>query len=153
MTHRHLLGAVRTQFSLAQASKNSHKNSYFVQLWGEKALGDVTASVSDSFNMCGVDIQRVTGFQFTSEQAFVTLRDCLGLGSLQELQTHVPANKRLHLASQDRAQHVCLHVNERTGKRAAWRTDRLCSPQQRDELAPCGCHAEIRLGFIIWAAR
>lgn len=25
---------------------------------------------------------------------------------------HVPENKRLHLASQDRAQHVCLHVNE-----------------------------------------
>lgn len=47
-------GALRTQFSLPQTSKNSHKNSYFMQLWGEKkALGDVTASVSDSFNTCG----------------------------------------------------------------------------------------------------
>lgn len=60
-----------------------------------------------------MDIQRVTGFQFTSEQASVTLRGCLGPGSMQELQTHVLENKRLHLASQDRAQHVCLHVNER----------------------------------------
>lgn len=70
-----------------------------------------------------MDIQRVTGFQFTSEQAFVTLRDCLGLGSLQELQTHVPENKRLHLASQDRAQHVCLHVNERANVPPGEQTD------------------------------
>lgn len=67
-----------------------------------------------------MDIQRVTGFQFTSEQAFVTLRDCLGLGSLQ---THVPENKRLHLASQDRAQHVCLHVNERANVPPGEQTD------------------------------
>lgn len=49
----HTFGALRAQFSLAQTTKNSHKHSYFVQLWVEKALGDVTASVSDSFNMCG----------------------------------------------------------------------------------------------------
>lgn len=45
-------GALRAQFSLAQTSKNRHKNSCFVQLWGGKGLGDVTASVSDAFNMC-----------------------------------------------------------------------------------------------------
>lgn len=95
-------GALRAQFSLPHI--NSHKYSYFVQVWNKPWV------TSDLFNMCG--IQRVTGFQFTSEQALVMLRDCLGLGSLQELQTHVPENKRLHLASQDRARHVCLHVNE-----------------------------------------
>lgn len=68
-----------------------------------------------------MDIRRVTGFQFTSEQAFVTLRD--GLGSMQELQTHVPENKRLHLASQDRAQHGCLHVNERANAPPGEQTD------------------------------
>lgn len=53
----------------------------------------------------------------------MTLRDCLGLGSMQELQTHVPENKRLHLASQDRARHVCLHVNERANVPPGEQTD------------------------------
>lgn len=148
-------GALRAQFSLAQAGKNSHRNSYLVQLWGKKSLGwcdGICVWFIEHVWQCGVDIQRLTGFQFTSEQAFVTLWDCLGLGSSQELQTHVPENKRLHLASQDRAQHVCLHVNERANVPPA-ETDQLCSPQQQDELAPRGCRAEIRLGFIIWAAR
>lgn len=48
---------------------------------------------------------------------------------------------------------ACLLACKWTGKRAARGTDRLCSPQQQDELAPRGCHADIRLGFIIWAAR
>lgn len=36
---KYTFGALRAQFSLAQAGKNSHKNSYLVQLWGEKSLG------------------------------------------------------------------------------------------------------------------
>lgn len=92
-------GALRAKFSLPLLCASI-----------KHASGDVMAS--DLFNVRGVGIQRVTGFQFASEQALVMLRDCLGLGSLQALQTHVPGNKRLHLASQDRARHVCLHVNE-----------------------------------------
>lgn len=44
------------------------------------------------------------------EHAFVRLSAWLDL--CWSRKEHVAENKRLHLASQDRAQHVCLHVNE-----------------------------------------
>lgn len=88
----------------------------------------MVVSVSDSFSMCG-------GVAWTyctkghRISVYISTRSCAAarLPASRDLcwsrEEHVPKNKRLHLASQDRAQRVCLHVNESANAPRGEQTD------------------------------
>lgn len=145
-------GALRTQFSLPQTSKNSHKNSYFMQLWGEKKPWVMWQ------HLCLIHLTRVAGWRGHTKGHWISVYirtgfcDAVGLSGSGIFANACTPEQTTSFSITGQSS-ACLLACKWTGKRAAWRTDRLCSPQQQDELAPRGCHAEIRLGFIIWAAR
>lgn len=138
-------GALWAQFSLAQASKHSHKTSNFVIKYEEKSdmgashLACVVVwhghtkghwlSVYIRTHFCDAAVLSVSGIFAGAARACtrgqMTSFSITGQGS------------------------ACLPACKWNGKRAAWRTDQLCCRQQQDELARRGCPTEIRLGFII----